>query len=56
MIRFLKDVQPHRILSFHQPLYGVDTDTKNKKFARKVARTLELPRKTSTAAASATAP
>ena len=46
MVRFLKDVQPRRILSFHQPLYGVDTDTKNKKFARKVARTLDLPRKT----------
>ena len=46
MIRFLKDVKPRRILSFHQPLYGVDTDTKNKKFARKVARKLDLPRKT----------
>lgn len=46
MVRFLKRVEPRRILSFHQPLYGVDTDTKNKVFARKVARTLELPRKT----------
>jgi hypothetical protein len=46
MVRFLKRVEPRRILSFHQPLYGVDTDTKNKKFARKVARTLKLPRKT----------
>lgn len=46
MIRFLRDVKPHRILSFHQPLYGVDTDTKNKRFARRTARTLQLPRKT----------
>ena len=46
MMRFLKDIRPDRILSFHQPLYGVDTDTKLKKFARKVARRLRLPRKT----------
>ena len=43
--RFLADVRPHRILSFHQPLHGVDQDTKNKRFARKVARTMRLPRK-----------
>lgn len=48
MIRFLKDIKPHRILSFHQPLHGVDLDTKNKRFARKVARILDLPRKTFT--------
>jgi protein MpaA len=48
MVRFLKDVKPHRILSFHQPLHGVDLDTKNKKFARKVARVLKLPKKTFT--------
>ncbi len=46
MIRFLKDVRPRRILSFHQPLYGVDQDTKNRRFARRVARVLHLPRKT----------
>jgi len=46
MIRFLKDVKPKRILSFHQPLYGVDTDTKNKPFARRVADVLNLPAKT----------
>ena len=45
VVRFLKRVEPHRILSFHQPLYGVDQDTKNKRFARRVARTLRLPRK-----------
>jgi predicted deacylase len=46
VIRFLKKVEPHRILSFHQPLHGVDMDTKSRRFARKVARTLRLPRKT----------
>ncbi len=45
MMKFLRDVRPSRILSFHQPLYGVDTDTKNKPFARRVARKLELPAK-----------
>ena len=40
MMRFLRDVRPSRILSFHQPLHGVDTDTKNKRFARRVARKL----------------
>lgn len=45
MMRFLRDVKPFRILSFHQPLYGVDTDTKRKKFARRVARRLDLPAK-----------
>jgi protein MpaA len=46
VVRFLEDVEPHRILSFHQPLYGVDQATKNRRYARKVARTLRLPRKT----------
>lgn len=46
MISFLKDVKPRRILSFHQPLHGVDTDTKNKRFARRVADKLDLPTKT----------
>ncbi len=45
MMKFLRDVRPSRILSFHQPLFGVDTDTKNKKFARRVARKLDLPAK-----------
>ena len=45
MMKFLGDVRPSRILSFHQPLNGVDTDTKNKRFARKVARKLRLPAK-----------
>ena len=44
MIRFLRDIRPHRIISFHQPLNGVDTLTKNKRFSRQVARALNLPR------------
>jgi murein peptide amidase A len=45
MMRFLRDVRPSRILSFHQPLYGVDTDTKLPRFARRTARKLNLPAK-----------
>jgi predicted deacylase len=45
MMRFLRDIKPKWILSFHQPLHGVDTDTKNRRFARKVARKLNLPAK-----------
>jgi predicted deacylase len=43
---FLEKVDPDTILSFHQPLTGVDTDTKNPRLARRVARKLELPRRT----------
>ena len=46
VMRFLRGVKPARIVSFHQPLYGVDTDTKNRAFARRVANALNLPRKT----------
>lgn len=46
VMRFLARVQPDRILSFHQPLRGVDTDTKDKAYAERVARILRLPRKT----------
>jgi hypothetical protein len=45
VMRFLRAVRPARILSFHQPLNGVDTDTKNRAFARRVADALNLPRK-----------
>ena len=31
------------MLSFHQPLNGVDTDTKDPRFARRLARALRLP-------------
>lgn len=43
MMTFLSDVRPSRILSFHQPLVGVDTDTKLPGFARRVADKLNLP-------------
>ncbi len=43
MMTFLRRVDPDWILSFHQPLNGVDTDSKDPAFARKVARILELP-------------
>ena len=44
MMAFLKDVRPRRVVSFHQPLHGVDTDTKDAGFARRLARALRLPR------------
>lgn len=46
MMGFLRKVEPDRILSFHQPLNGVDTDTKDPAFARLVARKLHLPTST----------
>jgi len=46
MIAFLRDVRPDYILSFHQPLRGVDTDTKRPRFARRVADKLNLPTRT----------
>ena len=45
VIRFLRDVRPRWILSFHQPLHAVDTDTKDRRFSRRVARALDLPRR-----------
>lgn len=44
VMAFLKDIEPRRVLSFHQPLHGVDTDTKDAGFARRLARALRLPR------------
>ena len=49
-------VDPDWLLSFHQPLNGVDTDTKGPPSAAASPRTLGLPSCTSTAAASSTAP
>lgn len=46
MMRFLSNVRPSRILSFHQPLHGVDTDTKLHRFAVRTAHKLNLPVKT----------
>jgi murein peptide amidase A len=44
VMRFLRAVDPRRVISFHQPLDGVDTDTKDPEFARRLARALRLPR------------
>jgi murein peptide amidase A len=44
VMRFLRRVDPDWLLSFHQPLNSVDTDTKSPAFARRVARFLGLPR------------
>ena len=45
MMRFLKDIRPRWIVSFHQPLNGVDTDTKDRRFSRRLSRALNLPLK-----------
>lgn len=44
VMRFLEEIDPRRVLSFHQPLHGIDTDTKEPGFARRLARALRLPR------------
>ena len=33
MMAFLDEIDPRRVVSFHQPLHGVDTDTKDPGFA-----------------------
>ena len=38
MMRFLRKVEPDWILSFHQPLHGVDVAVERPRFARRVAR------------------
>jgi hypothetical protein len=43
MMRFLRKVRPDYVLSFHQPLHGVDTDNKRPGFSRRVAHHLGLP-------------
>ena len=43
MMRFLAKVRPDRVLSFHQPLLGVDIAVERPAFARRVARLLGLP-------------
>jgi hypothetical protein len=43
MMKFLTAIRPDYVLSFHQPLNGVDINVKRPKFARKVARHLQLP-------------
>ena len=44
VMAFLEEIDPLRVVSFHQPLNGVDTDTKEPRFARRLARALRLPR------------
>jgi len=44
LIAFLRDVRPRWIVSFHQPLYSVDTDTKIRWMANRLAEELRLPR------------
>lgn len=43
MMRFLLKIRPDRMISFHQPLHGVDVDPRRPSFTRKVARALRLP-------------
>ena len=43
VMAFLNKIDPAAILSFHQPLNGVDTDTKKPRLAKRVARKLKLP-------------
>lgn len=46
MMLFLSDVRPAYVVSFHQPLHGVDTLTKRPAFSRRLAHALRLPVKT----------
>ena len=46
MMAFLADVRPRYVVSFHQPLYGVDTSyRKTRTLGRHLSRYLHLPRK-----------
>lgn len=46
VLRFLRSVDPHRVVVLHQPLYGVDDSYKKAhSFAYLLARGLHLPRK-----------
>ena len=55
MMGFLRQVRPDRLLSFHQPLNGVDTDTKRPASPAGWHVPSTCPRPRSTAAASVTA-
>ena len=49
LMRFLRRVDPRYVVSFHQPLHGVDVSTpQSAKLARKLARHLRLPKKSFT--------
>lgn len=43
MMSFLLKVKPERLISFHQPLHGVDVDSRRPAFSHKVSRALHLP-------------
>jgi murein peptide amidase A len=43
MMGFLSKVRPAYVVSFHQPLHGVDTLTKHPAFSHRLARALRLP-------------
>jgi protein MpaA len=46
LMAFFDEVRPRRVVSFHQPLHGVDVSTaRSRPFARRLARYLDLPRK-----------
>lgn len=46
LMRFLRNVSPDRVVSFHQPLHGVDVHgSKLPRFARRLAENFRLPRK-----------
>jgi len=46
VMRFVKAVRPRFVVSFHQPLHGVDTSVPSvRRFALRLARGLNLPRK-----------
>jgi protein MpaA len=46
LMAFFDDVHPRRVVSFHQPLDGVDVSShESRPFARRLARYLHLPRK-----------
>ncbi|UYM06175.1 M14 family zinc carboxypeptidase [Solicola gregarius] len=49
MMRFLKRTNPRYVVSFHQPLHGVDSSgPKTSALARRLAKYLHLPRKSFT--------
>ena len=46
VMRFFKEIRPRYVVSFHQPLNGVDTSVRSvRRFALRLSRGLNLPRK-----------
>ena len=43
VMRFLLKIRPDRMISFHQPLHGVDFNTRCPAFSRHLSRALHLP-------------